>query len=204
MGSPWDEVLDPSVKESPSSAVGSKATARARVERVEELEDRVKERTKELLQSQSLLRQLASELTIAEQRERRRIATDLHDYLAQLLVCARLKVSQSRVRMEDVEVEGWLGESDDILQQALTYTRSLVAQLTPMALHEFGLTAALKWLADQMRQQYQLSVQVDVQPGISVTLRRQGPAGSPPTPCGPRRRRCPNGIVRSARRRSGR
>ena len=136
----------------------------------EELEDRVKDRTKELLQSQTLLRQLASELTIAEQRERRRIATDLHDYLAQLLVCARLKVSQSRGRMEDSELESWLGESDDILQQALTYTRSLVAQLTPMALHEFGLAAALKWLADQMRQQYRLSVRVDVQHGMSVTL----------------------------------
>lgn len=136
----------------------------------EELEDRVKDRTKELLQSQTLLRQLASELTIAEQRERRRLATDLHDYLAQLLVCARLKVAQSRGRMEDSEVESWLGESDDILQQALTYTRSLVAQLTPMALHEFGLAAALKWLADQMRQQYRLSVQVDVQQGMSVTL----------------------------------
>jgi PAS domain S-box-containing protein len=136
----------------------------------EELEDRVKDRTKELVQSQTLLRQLASELTIAEQRERRRIATDLHDYLAQLLVCARLKVAQSRGRLEDVEIEGWLGESDDILQQALTYTRSLVAQLTPMALHEFGLAAALKWLADQMRQQYRLSVEVHAQPGISVTL----------------------------------
>jgi signal transduction histidine kinase/ActR/RegA family two-component response regulator len=136
----------------------------------EELEDRVKDRTKELLQSQTLLRQLASELTIAEQRERRRLATDLHDYLAQLLVCARLKVAQSRGRMEDSEAESWLGESDDILQQALTYTRSWVAQLTPMALHEFGLAAALKWLADQMRQQYRLSVQVDVQQGMSVTL----------------------------------
>jgi len=136
----------------------------------EELEDRVKDRTKELVQSQTLLRQLASELTIAEQRERRRIATDLHDYLAQLLVCARLKVAQSRGRLEDVEIEGWLGESDDILQQALTYTRSLVAQLTPMALHEFGLAAALRWLADQMRQQYRLSVEVQAKPGISVTL----------------------------------
>jgi len=147
-----------------------RATHEKVVRLAEELEDRVKERTKELIQSQTLLRQLASELTIAEQRERRRIATDLHDYLAQLLVCARLKVSQSRVRSEDPEVEAWLGESDDILQQALTYTRSLVAQLTPMALHEFGLAAALKWLADQMRQQYQLTVQVTVQPGLTVTL----------------------------------
>jgi CheY-like chemotaxis protein len=72
--------------------------------------------------------------------------------------------------MAEAEVEGWLGESDDILQQALTYTRSLVAQLTPMALHEFGLVAALKWLGDQMRQQYRLSVEVDVQAGLSVKL----------------------------------
>ena len=81
-----------------------------------------------------------------------------------------MKVAQFRGRMGDSEVESWLGESDDILQQALTYTRSLVAHLTPMALHEFGLAAALKWLADQMRQQYRLSVQVDVQHGMSVTL----------------------------------
>ena len=136
----------------------------------EQLEDRVVERTQELLQSQSLLRQLASELTVAEQRERRRIATDLHDYLAQLLVCTRLKVSQSRASLTQPEVEGWLSESEEILQQALTYTRTLVAQLTPMALHEFGLAAALKWLSDQMRQQHRLTIKVDVDDRLSVTL----------------------------------
>ena len=136
----------------------------------EGLEDRVRERTQELVQSQSLLRQLTSELTIAEQRERRRIATDLHDYLAQLLVCARLKVSQARTRTLEQDAEAWLSESEDILQQALTYTRSLVAQLTPMALHEFGLAAALTWLGDQMRQQYRLTVKVEVQDRLSVSL----------------------------------
>ena len=136
----------------------------------EGLEDRVRERTQELVQSQNLLRQLTSELTIAEQRERRRIATDLHDYLAQLLVCARLKVSQARTRTLEPDGEAWLGESEDILQQALTYTRSLVAQLTPMALHEFGLAAALKWLGEQMRQQYRLTVKVEVQDRLSVSL----------------------------------
>jgi len=136
----------------------------------EDLEVRVKERTQELLQSQALLRQLASELTIAEQRERRRIATDLHDYLAQLLVCTRLKVSQSRSRPMEPDVESWLSESEDILQQALTYTRTLVAQLTPMALHEFGLPAALKWLSDQMRQQHRLTVKVELDDRRPITL----------------------------------
>ena len=70
----------------------------------------------------------------------------------------------------DSEVEGWLSESEDILQQALTYTRTLVAQLTPMALHQFGLGAALKWLGDQMRQQHRLTVKVDLDDRLSVAL----------------------------------
>jgi len=45
-----------------------------------------------------------------------------------------------------------LKEADQILTQSLDYTRSLVAELTPPALHEFGLTQALAWLASQMQQ----------------------------------------------------
>ena len=49
----------------------------------EQLEQRVAERTQELIQSQERLRALATELNLAEQRERNRVANDLHDYLAQ-------------------------------------------------------------------------------------------------------------------------
>lgn len=127
----------------------------------EELEQRVGERTSELINSQGLLRALAAELTVTEQRERRRIATELHDYLAQLLVCAHLKVSQARPKQNSLETEEWLDQATEVLQQALSYTRSLVAQLTPMVLHEFGLSSALRWLGEQM-QKHQLTVDVDI------------------------------------------
>lgn len=127
----------------------------------EELEQRVVERTSELINSQGLLRALAAELTVTEQRERRRIATELHDYLAQLLVCAHLKVSQARPKQNSLETEEWLDQAAEVLQQALSYTRSLVAQLTPMVLHEFGLPSALRWLGEQM-QKHQLTVDVDI------------------------------------------
>ena len=135
----------------------------------EELEHRVKERTRDLVRSQELLRQLASELTIAEQRERRKLATDLHDYLAQLLVCIRLKVSQARARQSQPETEAWLREAEDVVQQSLNYTRSLVAQLAPVMLHEFGLPVALTWLGEQMQRQ-DLAVSVDVGEAGSVPL----------------------------------
>ena len=59
-----------------------------------ELERRIVERTGELLLSQERLRALASDLTLTEQRERRHLATELHDYLAQLVVASRIRLAQ--------------------------------------------------------------------------------------------------------------
>src|SRR5215831_5668507 len=54
------------------------------------------ERTRALTQSQARLRALTTELNLAEQRERKRLATELHDHLAQLLALGKMKVSQAR------------------------------------------------------------------------------------------------------------
>ena len=115
-----------------------------------ELEKRVDERTHALQRSQSRLRALASDLSSTEQQERRRLATELHDYLAQLLVVGRMKLSQARPQVKDPKAQHLLGETDDVLTQSLNYTRSLVAELSPQVLYQFGLPAALKWLAGQM------------------------------------------------------
>ena len=56
-------------------------------------------RTDELVRSQERLRALASDLTLTEQRERRKLAGDLHDYLAQLLVAGRMKLRQAVARI---------------------------------------------------------------------------------------------------------
>ena len=66
-----------------------------------ELEKRVDERTRALQRSQSRLRALASDLSTTEQQERRRLATELHDYLAQLLVVGRMKLGQARPQVKD-------------------------------------------------------------------------------------------------------
>jgi CheY-like chemotaxis protein/anti-sigma regulatory factor (Ser/Thr protein kinase) len=49
-----------------------------------------------------------------------------------------------------------------LLHQSLDYTRSLVSELTPQALYERGLGAALRWLGDQMRRQQILNVEVSL------------------------------------------
>ncbi|WNM60184.1 PAS domain-containing sensor histidine kinase [Candidatus Nitrospira neomarina] len=116
-----------------------------------ELARQVHDRTEELVNSQKRLRELATELNLTEQRERQRIAIELHDYLSQLLVVCRLKLSQTmQVLKPESQEFGLIKETDDVLDQALTYSRTLVAELSPSVLFEFGLVAALQWLAGQM------------------------------------------------------
>jgi signal transduction histidine kinase len=124
------------------------------------LEERVMERTQQLSTSYSRLRALATDLTVAEQRERRRLSMELHDYLAQILVVSRMKVAQLLTQDHDPEVWNTLQSIDQLLHQSLDYTRSLVSELTPQALYESGLSAAIRWLADQMRRQGVLNVKV--------------------------------------------
>ena len=126
------------------------------------LESQIANRTQELRHNQSRLQALVGELILTEQRERRRIAEELHDFLAQLLVACRLHVN----RLEQMGAEGHmlpvLQEIDRILNQSLGYTRSLVAQLVPSVLYQFGLLKALQWLAEDMKQ-YGLTVEVKME-----------------------------------------
>jgi signal transduction histidine kinase len=116
-----------------------------------ELEDRVLERTRNLVSSNHQLQALATELTLAEQRERKRLAAELHDYLAQMLALGRMKVGQLRPKISpDPTKQQLIADIDDLFQKAAEYTRSLMAKLNPPVLDDLGLPAALTWLAKEM------------------------------------------------------
>jgi signal transduction histidine kinase/ActR/RegA family two-component response regulator len=117
-----------------------------------DLEQRVADRTRDLVASNHRLQALASELTLAEQRERKRLASELHDYLAQILALGRIKISQLRQKTsgQPDAVQQLVAEVDNLLEKAGEYTRSLMAKLNPPVLDELGLPSALAWLAKQM------------------------------------------------------
>ncbi|MFZ1747483.1 MAG: chemotaxis protein CheB [Nitrospirales bacterium] len=116
----------------------------------ESLECRVNERTQELVQHQQRLRQLSLDIILTEQRERRRIATELHDYLGQLLVVGKIKVSQLQQADLSDQQASLVRDMEESLDEALQYTRDLIPQISPPILYEFGFMAAIRWLAEKM------------------------------------------------------
>jgi len=110
------------------------------------------------------LKNLGSALTYTEQRERQRLALELHDYLAQLLIVSRLKLGEARPFAQNSPLEKILHNMDSVLQAAITYTRSLTAELNPTVLMHAGLIAALHWLREHMSHNgLQVEIQTDAQ-----------------------------------------
>jgi PAS domain S-box-containing protein len=126
----------------------------------ETLERRVAERTAEAEQRAEQLRALASELTLAEQRERHRLARVLHDHLQQLLVGMKLGTSVLRRQTHEPQLQEVVARLDDLLDQSIQASRSLTVELSPPILYEGGLVRALQWLAGWMLDKHRLQVEV--------------------------------------------
>jgi PAS domain S-box-containing protein len=136
------------------------------------LERRVEERTRELVASRERLRALAHELNLTEQRERKRMARELHDYPAQLLALAIIKLSQ--IKQHQVQVQApaltdLVHKVHELIVEALNYTRTLVTDLSPPMLEDIGFLSALRWLAEQM-QRHQLTVTIEIPRGDDPKL----------------------------------
>jgi signal transduction histidine kinase len=114
-----------------------------------ELEQQIASKRQELSDKEERLRGLMHQLAAIEERERRELAAELHDYLAQLLSLARMKIKQAQQHMHRsvVESQRFIAETDDLLHTCVNYVRTLMAELYPAQLNEMGLPAALRWLA---------------------------------------------------------
>ncbi|MSP36862.1 MAG: PAS domain S-box protein [Deltaproteobacteria bacterium] len=130
----------------------------------QELDQRVARRTEQLAESRANLRTLVAELTRAEERERRRLAVELHDYLAQSLTATRMNLSRADKFVANFsnssDLKKILYEVHSDLNNSINYTRTLIAELSPRVLYDLGLVAALSWLGEQMGR-HGLTVEVD-------------------------------------------
>jgi len=90
------------------------------------------------------LREMAARLAIAEERERRRIAVDLHDTAAQNLALATMKLRGLEEASPGVEACAALTSVRELIEQTAAGLRTLSIDLSPPSLYEVGLAAALE------------------------------------------------------------
>jgi signal transduction histidine kinase len=122
------------------------------------------------------LQTLASDLTLAEERERRRLAVQLHDGIGQALAICKMRLGQlGRTASPDDAAQ--FAQVRELLDDAICDARTLTVELSPPLLHELGLEAALEWLGERARDEMGLRCEYlnDAQPkplteGVRVLL----------------------------------
>jgi signal transduction histidine kinase len=128
----------------------------------EQLQREIGERRRteqDLLRHQDRLRSLTSELLLTEERERRRIATELHDRIGQTLAVSRIKLGALRQAAGPGDLARKVDEIRTFIEQTIQDTSTLTFELSPPALYELGLEAALEGLVEQIREQHGLEIE---------------------------------------------
>jgi PAS domain S-box-containing protein len=110
-----------------------------------------KKTEQKLFDYQAKLKSLASQLSLVEERERRRIATELHDQIGQSLVFSKIKLDELQQSTTSSELTEALNEICNHIGQVIQDTRTLTFDLSYPILYELGFEAAVnEWLDEQI------------------------------------------------------
>jgi len=156
-----------------------------------QLEDRIKEQTKELSSTNAKLveqleyrsrdaeslRSLSKRLLNAQEEERRSVARELHDEVGQNLTVLKLMLGRAKVKAPE-ELKPVFGELSDAVNEVVRQVRNLSMSLRPGGLDELGLIPALESLFDNLNSQAGLKVHFESQdivqfsPEVRITIYR--------------------------------
>lgn len=109
---------------------------------------------------QKKLKKLNTELTFAEEKERRRIAENLHDSLGQTLSLAYMKLSSVTDEKFPSHVSKVIEETSELLNKAISESRTLTYDLSPPILYELGLIPAFKWKLEQIEKKHGIKTKI--------------------------------------------
>jgi signal transduction histidine kinase len=128
---------------------------------------RVQERTEELAISHKRLQQLSSQLLLAQEKERKRIAAELHDSLLSELAAMKYLFEGKLMLLKKGQLTdiNEFNKVTDIMQKVIKDARGIMNNLRPSILDEIGLIPTIGWLTQEYQKAYghiQIRIQVEV------------------------------------------
>lgn len=121
-----------------------------------------KEFEEEISNYQKRLQSLASELSLAEERERRRLSQGLHDHIGQALAMSKIKLGALMASLlHSSEIYTRLEEIRFLIDRSIESVRSLTFEISPPILYELGLEPALEWLSEKFQGDNGISIEFE-------------------------------------------
>ena len=110
------------------------------------------------------LKKMATEIVNAQENERKRVSTDLHDGISQLLVSARYSLDVATAKaVKYPSIKAPIEKSMETILTAISEIRRISIALRPSILDDVGLAAAIKSLGSDFEQQTGIETNVNTQ-----------------------------------------
>jgi signal transduction histidine kinase len=117
---------------------------------------------KRLLDYQTHLRSLATELSLAEESQKQRIAAELHKQIIQSLAVSKMELEMLGKSISSGQPQKTLDKICCSLGHAIEDIRLLSLELGSAVLHELGFEAAVsEWLDEQIRRKHRLATEFE-------------------------------------------
>ena len=115
-----------------------------------------KKAEQEIQNYQKKLRSLASRLSLTEERERRQIATFVHDEIGQKLALAKIKFGTLSQSLNSDSLDSSAKEIHELIEEIIQDSRMLTFELSPPILYELGLEQSIEWFIEQLKEKHDL------------------------------------------------
>ena len=139
----------------------------------ETLRDEINERTRvesELLASRQQSRELSAHLQSVREEERKSLARELHDELGQTLTALKIDLVRLSEKTRGdgksliaFEIKNNIPVMVTIIDQAMDTTRKIVAELRPGVLDELGLAAAMEWQTGEFQKRTRIKCALEIE-----------------------------------------
>ena len=116
------------------------------------------ERTSALELANKQMKKVSFELVWAEERERERIAGELHDRVGQSLLLAKMKLDALVQKTSSRTLRPYAAEAASLLEGTIHDIRSLTFRMRPPILDTAGIETTLEWLCSSISNDYALRI----------------------------------------------
>lgn len=99
--------------------------------------------------AQEASRTYSRRLIEAQEAERRRISTELHDQVGQILTAVRMNLHALQKSCNAPEILASIQANLSVIDEAVDQVRDLSVNLRPQLLDDFGLVVAVRWYLDR-------------------------------------------------------
>jgi PAS domain S-box-containing protein len=99
---------------------------------------------------QTSLQNMTTEMTLIEEKQKKEIASNIHDHLSQSLVISKMKINELKKKSELKIINEDLKFIESHISEALENSRKITYELSPPVLYQLGIIDALNWLLENV------------------------------------------------------